>query len=215
MVDSLGEDDTGLHWYYWRRPLLPVEGFDMRRFFAGGYVTGAPALPSAYVLPIDEGLDHDLLIQPDPVRACAFWGAGDGTVAGGTLEKRCVDVEAAGDVSVLSPEPGLDARWCDGWACEGSGLELALDHDVLDDLPELLQDEEEQFGVVVFFEAFAVPYSVVFGAGLLEGRAWIDEVDARLCWDLPFSDEVPDEEVDTDGDGFWVSRTVYASEYDP
>lgn len=90
--DDLDEEGWG---FAYRLTATSTGSSTAIRFFAGAFITPDAVLPEGVDLDVPEHLVTDM-----PERVCMFWGEQDGSIAEGTLEKACTEVEAIAGVGV-------------------------------------------------------------------------------------------------------------------
>lgn len=213
LLEAMEEDLPGPS--AWQIHNLVGEAEDQRsQLLAGGFFSSDAfrTVPEHRREILEQFPEYDL-VDPEEYRTervCLFWGDQEGSLAEGTLHKRCAEVvDAAGVVSVVADE-GLRAWWCDeAWACGETGLMLLLDAEVVGDLPEL-KETSQQLGVLGHTTDWTDD-AYFLGFGLLVG--YINTIDAiaetpelTCTRHYTWSSEVDGEAVgvgeDADHDGF-------------
>ena len=210
------EEEEPPWWFYSRRSWTVEPG--VARHYAAAVVTldGYAAAPPEVQAYIAEHVAIDTLVEPhrlEPFKACLWWGDARGSLAEGSIEKACATVVEAGGVRAVDADPRLEARWCeDSWVCGGSGLELRLRHDALEDLEVRAGQGRARFGVVSFLPELEVEkrFAYVYSSAFL--LAQLREGDTP-CWQYPHTRWSLDDtdfaggfQADEDHDGWYWER---------
>ena len=194
---------------FWVQRVSPREHPEAseRRRYAGVILSpdAFDVLPTEQQEQIEETVAIRNLLSPQELvleRACVFWGRVGGSVAEGTLEKRCVSVRRSDVLLVIDADEGIQARWCtDTWACGGAGLTIELEQDRVADMLALDQDNT-LFGYFTGYQDLPRQDLVmVYSAAYLYA-----DYTGEICWSRPWGQ-------DADDDGWSWAQSNLVMEY--